>query len=235
MIRAVFFDAGHTLLHTHPSVGEIYAAEAAALGATADAARLGAEFLRVFARNAARLAESSVGLHASDAQDYDMWRRVVREVHECLPELSRIDADAWFQRLYEEFGRADRWKPYADVKPALEAVRARGLKLGIISNWSTRLRAILRETGLQAWFDVVVVSSEVGSRKPDPRIFQRALALAGVASSEAIHVGDLMEDDVRGAQAAGLRPILIWRRPEAPEPGNGVAIIRTLGDLIRRL
>jgi len=215
-VRAVLFDAGHTLLRAHPSVGEIYAREAESLGARVDAVQLGATFSRVFGENESALAASSIGVPASDAQDAAMWRSIVHKVHARVPELRSVDPEAWYHRLYEVFGRADHWRLYPDVEETLKGLRSRGLTLGIISNWSTRLRSIARETGLESLVDFIVVSSEVGVRKPDPRIFQVALERAGATASEAVYVGDQVEDDVRGAQRVGIRPLLIWRKPGIP-------------------
>jgi putative hydrolase of the HAD superfamily len=56
-----------------------------------------------------------------------------------------------------------------------------------------------------------VSSAVAGARKPDPAIFEPALELAGCAPEEALHVGDTREEDVAGARAAGIRPLLIDR------------------------
>jgi putative hydrolase of the HAD superfamily len=158
-----------------------------------------------------------------------MWRAIVHKVHARVPELRGLDPEAWYRRLYDSFGRADHWRLYADVEETLKGLRSRGLTLGIISNWSTRLRSIARETGLESLVDFIVVSSEVGVRKPDPRIFQVALDRAGAAPSEAVYVGDQVEDDVRGAERMGIRPVLIWRKPGSPA---GVDAGMILPDLV---
>lgn len=234
-LRAVLFDAGHTLLRAHPSVGEIYAREAEALGASVDADALGATFSKVFGENESALAANSMGVPASDAQDAAMWRSIVHKVHARVPELRGLDPEAWYRRLYESFGRADHWRLYPDVEETLKGLRSRGLTLGIISNWSTRLRSIARETGLEALVDFIVVSSEVGVRKPDPRIFQFALERAGAAPSEVVYVGDQVEDDVRGAQRVGIRPILIWRKPGHPDGVDAEMILSNLAGLTASL
>ena len=161
-----------------------------------------------------------------------MWRRIVREVHTRVPALVRLDAEEWFRRLYEAFGRADHWRLYPDVEETLKGLRARGLKLGIISNWSTRLRPIARDTGLEGLVDFIVVSSEVGMRKPDPRIFNLALERAAVRPHEAMHVGDLVEDDFRGAERAGIAPALIWRKPVPPAGVHGARVVKNLLGLL---
>ena len=230
-VRAVLFDAGHTLLRPHPSVGEIYAREAAALGARVEPGPLGEMFSRVFAENESELAGASMGAPASDAQDAAMWRSIVGKVHVRVPELREIDPEAWYRRLYACFGQGDHWRLYPEVEKTLGDLRGRGLTLGIISNWSTRLRSIARATGLEPLVDFIVVSSEVGARKPDPRIFRAALERAGTAPSETVYVGDQVEDDVRGSERMGIRPFLVRRKPGAPEGVDPNVILRDLSGL----
>ncbi len=234
-LRAVFFDAGHTLLHAYPSVGEIYAREAAALGVRVDPARLGSIFGSVFAENEASLAAKSIGAAASDEQDAEMWRSIVHRVAARSPELGGLDPEAWYRRLYDCFGRPDQWRLYPEVEKVLEDLRARGLKLGVISNWSTRLRSIASSTGLDRLVDFIVVSSEAGMRKPDPRIFRIALEKAGVGPAEAVYVGDQVEDDVRGALNVGIRPVLVWRKAGSPKGVDGTIVLPELSGLAAAL
>jgi putative hydrolase of the HAD superfamily len=116
-------------------------------------------------------------------------------------------------RLHEDFWvrYGATCKPSADTVFALEELRRRGIKLGVITNgsiWSQQMK--LDSLGLNALFDVVLISEAEGIRKPDPAIFHRALAKLGVEPSEAVFVGDNPEADVMGARAAGLTPI--WKR-----------------------
>ncbi len=221
--RAVFFDAGHTLLHPDPPVGEVYAREARALGASVTAGELEAPFVEEFH---AFVRQYAPVLDVSDAQERVMWRTITRRVYDRVPSLASIHHEAWFLRLFEVFGHASVWRLYPDVEEALAALRARGMKLGIISNWDTRLRTIVRELGLERLVDRVWISAEEGLRKPDPRIFERALGAMGVAAGEAVHIGDLVEDDIEGARRAGMRGFLVDRgRGLRPE---GVTVVRDL-------
>ncbi|OAI42977.1 hypothetical protein AYO41_03070 [Verrucomicrobia bacterium SCGC AG-212-E04] len=86
----------------------------------------------------------------------------------------------------------------------LQNLRARGLGLGVISNFDRRLFANLEDVGLTSCFDHITISSEVGADKPHARIFERALAAFEVAPHEALHVGDDPVRDWAGAEAAGL-------------------------------
>jgi putative hydrolase of the HAD superfamily len=122
--------------------------------------------------------------------------------------------------------------PYPDVLPALGELRERGLTLVIASNWDCSLPDWLRPTGILALVDGVVTSAEVGAGKPDPRVFQRALQVAGAKPVEALHAGDRVDNDVEGAAAAGVRGVLV-RREGAPPPGvEAIASLRELSALL---
>jgi putative hydrolase of the HAD superfamily len=107
---------------------------------------------------------------------------------------------------------------YPDARPALEAVRGAGLDVVCVSNWDYELPEVLARIGLAPVLDGVVTSAELGIRKPDPRIFARALEIAGCGPEDAFHVGDGPED-VDGAHAAGIAAIRIDR---GSEDGAGV-------------
>jgi 2-haloalkanoic acid dehalogenase type II len=111
----------------------------------------------------------------------------------------------------EELVAAVRFAPYPDVIPALSGLRDRGLRLVAVSNWDCSLTRVLERCGLGGMLDGVITSAEAGARKPDPAIFTAALELAGCAPDEALHVGDTAEEDVEGADAAGIRSLLIDR------------------------
>jgi len=90
----------------------------------------------------------------------------------------------------------------------LETLRDRGLKLGLVSNAidpPELLHRDLEQLGVAQRLDVAVFSSEVGRRKPDPAIFERALDALGVAPERALFVGDRLATDVAGAAALGMK------------------------------
>lgn len=110
-----------------------------------------------------------------------------------------------------------RFQPFDDVAPALEALRARGLTLVVVSNWDVSLPEWLAEAGLLELVDGTVSSASIGAAKPDPAVFAAALETAGVSAGEALHVGDSYESDVLGARAAGIDVVLIDRSGEPQE------------------
>jgi putative hydrolase of the HAD superfamily len=106
---------------------------------------------------------------------------------------------------------AIRFAPFADAFPALEALRAKEMRLVCVSNWDCSLARVLERCGLLDRLDGVVSSAEAGARKPDPAIFRPALALAGCGPDEALHVGDTPEEDLEAARSAGIQALLIDR------------------------
>jgi putative hydrolase of the HAD superfamily len=113
----------------------------------------------------------------------------------------------------------------ATTHALLEALRNRGLKLGLVSNafdppWI--LHRDLERQGLAERLDITVFSSEVGRRKPDPAIFEAALEPLGLAPERAVFVGDRLFEDVRGAGELGMTTVqaLWFRADEHPEGGE---------------
>ena len=117
----------------------------------------------------------------------------------------------------------------AGVPSALDALRALGLRLIVVSNANGKLRELFDRVGLTSRVDLLFDSHEEGVEKPDPRLFQIALARAGARADATVHVGDLYHIDVVGARAAGLRTVLFDVAdlyPDADCPR-----IRALGEL----
>jgi putative hydrolase of the HAD superfamily len=123
-----------------------------------------------------------------------------------------------------------RFRAFPEAHAALRALRARGRRVVIVSNWDVSLHDVLSETGLDALVDGVVTSAEHGIAKPDPSIFAAGLALAGASAGEALHVGDSLPEDVEGALAAGIRAVLVARAGAGWAPPH-VPVVSTLADL----
>jgi putative hydrolase of the HAD superfamily len=115
---------------------------------------------------------------------------------------------------------------FPDALPALEALRDHAVI--VVSNWDCSLADWLGPAGLLEHVDAVVTSAEAGVAKPGAGIFERALELGASAAADAVHVGDSLDNDVAGARAAGMRPILVARDGQPPP---GVEAIRSLAEL----
>ena len=202
-IEAVTFDVGGTLIQPWPSVGHVYA------------------------EVAARRGHSHVQPEGLNRQFADAWRRkkgfdhsrrawaaVVQETFAGI--LDETAVGELFSDLYDRFRKPDAWRVFDDVQPTLERLRRHPLKLGVISNWDERLRPLLAQLRLDAYFESVVVSLEAGYAKPACEIFQQAVSRLGVPASSILHVGDSFGEDIVGAQSAGLKGLLLDRKGASP-------------------
>jgi putative hydrolase of the HAD superfamily len=101
------------------------------------------------------------------------------------------------------------------VVETLQALRQRGLHLGMVSNIDDdQLEHLLAVAGLRPCFDSLLSSEAAGACKPHPAIFEEALRRAGCAPDEALFVGDTLAQDIAGANAVGMRSVLIWHRED---------------------
>lgn len=130
------------------------------------------------------------------------------------------------------FGKdSEVFELYDDVLPCLDALRAAGMRMAIISNWDNSLHRTVAMFGLTEYFEIVVASLEEGVEKPDPLLFHISLERLGIKPEDALHVGDNPIDDWQGAKNAGMRGIVIDR--ENPEPSE--VRITSLAQLPKRL
>jgi putative hydrolase of the HAD superfamily len=143
--------------------------------------------------------------HSDEGRDPDSLAALRRR---CAAILS---AELGREVAVEEMMAAIRFRAYRDAAPALAELRALGVRLVCVSNWDYSLPDVLARVGLADELDGVVTSAAVGARKPDPRLFEAALEVAGCAADEALHVGDTPTEDVEGASAAGIMALLIDR------------------------
>lgn len=209
MPKAIFFDAAGTLIHLPRSVGEHYREVAARFGAALDATALERAFREAWAAAPARPAQDT----PREDDDKGWWRTLVGQVLTRVlsaDQAKTFDGEAFFEAAYAHFAEPGVWQAYPDVQEVLGRLRQRGYKLGVISNFDRRLYAVLDELKLTPFFEAILISSEVGADKPDPRIFVRALQTFRVAPSEALHVGDDPKRDW-GAEALGLRVFRLER------------------------
>src|SRR5262249_50595718 len=123
-------------------------------------------------------------------------------------------------------------KPTPGAGETLAALKAQGVKVGVVSNSDGFVGHYLDRAGLLGYCDLVVDSQLFGIEKPDPRIFQHALERLGVAAEGVPFVGDRYDVDVMGAEAVGMRGVLY--DPEG-EPIAGCSVIRRLDEILALL
>jgi putative hydrolase of the HAD superfamily len=138
----------------------------------------------------------------------DLRRRCAEALRSALPApAGELELDRVVPALLASLS----FRVFPDVRPALEVARLSGHRLVVVSNWDVSLHDVLRGLGVTPLLDGVLTSAEAGVRKPAPAIFEQALALAGATPDEAIHVGDSLREDVAGALAVGIEPVLVRR------------------------
>jgi putative hydrolase of the HAD superfamily len=126
-----------------------------------------------------------------------------------------------------------------DVRPALEALQE-NYRIGVLANQERWIRQTMSRDDLDRFFDIWIISAEVGVEKPDPRIFEVAVEAADVAPSRCAMVGDRLDNDVVPAKALGMRGVWLLRgeAPDDPTPDQIArvdAAVRSLAELPRAL
>jgi putative hydrolase of the HAD superfamily len=169
--------------------------------------------------------------HMGDGRDagtlYELRLRCAAVLREALPAGCRALAlDLLLRALLDSL----RFVAFDDARDALLAVRARGARVIAVSNWDVSVLEVLEQTGLAPLLDGVVSSAAIGVGKPSPIVFAHALSLAGARAADALHVGDSPSEDVAGALAAGIEPVLIDRAGGGARVA-GVRTIRGLDEL----
>ncbi|MFO0908298.1 MAG: HAD family hydrolase [Isosphaeraceae bacterium] len=212
-IDGIVIDAVGTLIEPIPSVADVYRAAADDQGITLDPDEVRTRFAHAFQTE--ETADQTEHLATHEARESARWRRIVAGV---LPEVP--DPDRAFALLWDHFSRPDAWRCYPDVAPALQLFRQANLAVCIGSNFDARLRSVL--AGLPEFDEPlrsrVVISSEVGFRKPHPAFFEAASRQLARDPARLLSVGDDLENDVLGARRAGFVGVLLDRRGRA-EPG----------------
>lgn len=207
--QGLLLDAMGTLITLRDSVGTTYAAVAADHGVHADPAAIDARFPAIY-RAAPPLAFNLSEPDALRQAEVGWWGARIREVFQSLAGAPE-PGDALVDALYARFAQPALWRVYPEVPERLAAWHRQGLRLAVVSNFDGRLHALLRELGLMAWLERVIVSSEIGAAKPSAVPFRRALEALALEPHEVWHVGDQPED-VEGASRAGVRCLRL-RRP----------------------
>ena len=154
--RVIFFDAGGTLFEPRGSVGSIYQRIAAHHGIATDAAQLQQNFKQAFAQQPPLAFPVGLPTNELERCERAWWRSLVADVFGATSEHSAFDE--FFVEVYDYFTRAEAWQVFDDVEPALQGLRARGVRLAVISNFDSRLEKILAATELADYFDAVATS-----------------------------------------------------------------------------
>lgn len=206
----ISLDVGGTLIEPWPSVGVVYADAAHAAGLLElDPETLNRQFLTAW-RTVRKLPG---GFNYSREAWADLVRRTFAEA---LPEEL---ADVVFESIWHRFTRPDVWRVFPEVRETLEALKSRGFRLTVLSNWDERLIPLLKELHLDTFFEDIVVSSAVGFHKPNPVVFRVAQKRWSIDPGAILHVGDSEAEDFLGPTEAGWQAILV-DRSDCGRPGS---------------
>lgn len=198
----LLLDVGGTMLGFHERAPFQEFLAAVGLPATDNDAR---ELHRRFVNVVVAERDRAEGLGANEAPLFDWWHGIFQKVWPERPDLA--------EAMYRSFRDSRFDRLFADTVPALEALKTLGIRLGVVSNFGLNLDGLLRRWQVRDYFEFVVISAVVGVAKPDPRIFEHALAAAGLAArrDRLLYVGDHYGDDVVGARAGELDAVLVDR------------------------
>jgi putative hydrolase of the HAD superfamily len=225
-VRAVVFDAVGTLLHPDPPAAAVYAAVNRRHSGRLAAEEIGVRFAAAFRRQEQH--DRAAGWRTDEAREAARWRAIVAETL-----ADAADPAACFAELYAHFARPAAWRCDPDAAATLATLAARGCIVGLASNFDGRLHGVV--AGLPELRPVegnVVVSAEVGWRKPAAEFFRAVRNHVGKTPEEILYVGDEPANDYDGARAAGLRAVLYDPRGRGPATEDRVT---RLADLVDRV
>lgn len=209
--QVIFLDAVGTLFGVRGSVGQVYSDLAQQFGVRVNPATLDQTFIASF-RDASAMAFPGIAPTDVPDREFAWWWAIAAQTFQQAGAYSQFkDFEAFFAVLYDHFTTAAPWFIYPDIAAALNHWRSQNIQLGIISNFDSRLHAVLAALNLSEFFTSVTISTEVGAAKPNPKIFEVALAKHHCAPDAAWHIGDSLREDYEGAKAAGLRSIWLKR------------------------
>jgi putative hydrolase of the HAD superfamily len=221
--RALLIDAMGTLVRLETPAPRLRAELRTRFGAVVSEAEAATALRAEIAFYRAHMGEGRDGatLHALRLQCAAVLR-------DALPDGSGgLGLDLDLEELLRGLLASLRFVAFDDARDAVLAVRARGARIVAVSNWDVSVLEVLEQTGLAPLLDGAVSSAAIGAAKPSPVVFEHALSLVGVAAADAVHVGDSPSEDVAGALAAGITPVLIDRAGA----GSRVAGVRTIRSL----
>ncbi|NEQ55296.1 MAG: HAD-IA family hydrolase [Leptolyngbya sp. SIO3F4] len=211
--KVIFLDAVGTLFGVKGSVGEVYQTLSHQAGVSASANQLDQAFYRSFAE-ANAMAFPDIPAIEIPHQEYLWWLAVAKDTFQRAGILNHFgDFEGFFEKVYQYFATSAPWIVYEDTLSSLKRWQSMGISLGIISNFDSRIYSVLEALELKQYFESITISTEAGAAKPAPLIFTTALQKHSCSPYEAWHIGDSRKDDVKGAQAVGLRSIWL-KRPD---------------------
>ncbi len=229
-VNTIFFDAADTLFYIEKGLGNTYAQVAKKHGADPHPDNLRKAFSKAFT-TAPPLAFGGVSQEERKVLEKDYWKDIVETVYN---EVGMFEGfDAHFDELFEVF-RSRAWAIFPETKEVLNKLKDKNYKLGIISNFDSRVYDVMNNLEIHEYFDSFIISSEAGHAKPDPNIFHIALAQIGSDPKECIHIGDNIYNDFHGPRSLGIHALLLDRENDYESIGDEHKIAN-LEEILKRL
>jgi putative hydrolase of the HAD superfamily len=223
-IRAIFFDAVGTLIHPDPAAAVIYAQVGRCFGSRYTTEEISTRFSAAFRREEAL--DVAGDWRTSEERERRRWHNIVRTVLDDVGE-----PEACFHELYEHFALPAAWRLSTNAAAAIQQLAGRGYRLGLASNYDHRLHAVTAGFPALRALTHVVISSEVGWRKPARQFFAAMCQAAQLPAAQVLYVGDDPANDYDGAIAAGLQALLvdpnIRANTDAASPWSALALLGT--------
>ncbi len=222
-IQAVIFDAVGTVIHPSPPAPAVYAEVARRFGSDLPVSVIRRRFIDAFREEEAL--DVSLGLRTSEQREIERWQRIVART---LGDVA--DPATCFDELFEHFSQPQAWQADPDALQTFEALAKLGYELGLASNYDRRLHRVAAGLPPLSLLKHVVISSEVGWRKPAREFFEILSERLGMPPNNILFVGDDFGNDYTGARDAGLQAVLIDRRDAHAEAE--VVCIHRLNELL---
>jgi 2-haloalkanoic acid dehalogenase type II len=206
-LDAILFDAGGTLIDAIPSRETVFSKVLSKHGKKVDSKRVASLIAK-----ADGVFDSEFAKHDGKSEDA-LWSKYDNFILDELgirgdrENLTKDLSAAWS----EIAPRVESWVCYPETESVLEILKEREFELGVVSNATDLVRKVFDNLGLTKYFDFLVISDEVGVRKPSPKIFQIALEKAGTSPGRTLFVGDKFAIDVAGAKRVGMNAVLVDR------------------------
>jgi putative hydrolase of the HAD superfamily len=231
----VLLDVGETLVGPRVRFGEVYARVFGELGIDCPAEVFGQSIFAVMDQVSRRIPPGHDRYAYYPGGEEEYWLRFCSMAAERAtgrPIDRRVAGEA-LEKFRAIFASAEAWTVFPDVRPALEELKRAGARLGVVSNWDSRLPRVLELLDLAGYFDALAVSHLEGVEKPAPELFHRVLKKLEAQPGQALHVGDLPESDLAGAEAAGVDCLLVDRRGRLDGMPRTIRDLSPLPDLAR--
>ena len=210
-IQAIFFDAGYTLFYIAPSTGEVFRDVYRQLTGIEVEPKTSEKYLLKHYRECeVRQHERRDYLASAEKTErfwYEIYQKTVLDLN------YNGEAESLAKKMFKLFRQSKYYCVFPGVVETLERLKARGYRLGLISNYDSSLWQTLDDLKLKQYFDPILISVDVGYEKPHPRIFQKAIRQVELPPDRCAVVGDNLISDVQGAEAVGMKGILLdWYR-----------------------